>query len=136
MARIQLTLPEHFEFSSQHTVRVTDLNYGNHLGNDRLLALLHQARVEYIIYLGANSELDFFGTSLIMADVGIQFKAEAFLNDTLTIAVAHTNISRVGFELYYKVTRGETLIATAKTGMVCFDYKAKKISPVPQLLKD
>ncbi|MGB0167367.1 MAG: thioesterase, partial [Luteibaculum sp.] len=68
MGRIKIELPPKFQFGTEITVRVGDLNYGNHLGNDSLLALLHQARVEYIKFLGAQSELDFFGSSLIMAD--------------------------------------------------------------------
>ena len=33
-------------FISTQTVRIADINYGNHLGHDRLVSLLHQARVE------------------------------------------------------------------------------------------
>ncbi|MGB0166212.1 MAG: thioesterase family protein, partial [Luteibaculum sp.] len=40
-------------------------------------------------------------------------------------------ISRVGFELIYRVSCADKDIAVAKTGMVCFDYKNKKVMPVP-----
>ena len=33
MGRVKLELPETFSFSTELTVRVTDLNYGGHLGN-------------------------------------------------------------------------------------------------------
>jgi hypothetical protein len=45
MPRLKLELPAGFPFRTTLTVRVTDLNYGNHLGNDALLGLLHEARV-------------------------------------------------------------------------------------------
>jgi len=34
MARIKILLPEHFSFSCSIPIRITDLNYGNHVGND------------------------------------------------------------------------------------------------------
>jgi acyl-CoA thioesterase FadM len=38
------------------------------------------------------------------------------------------------FDLFYYVTRksDQKLIALAKTNMVCFDYKEKKMKDVPQ----
>ena len=46
MARIKLTLPERFPFTTTIPIRITDLNYGGHVGNDTVLALLHEARVQ------------------------------------------------------------------------------------------
>ena len=48
MARIKLDLPERFPFSTELRVRITDVNYGGHMGNDSLLGLLHEARVRFL----------------------------------------------------------------------------------------
>ena len=48
MARIKIAVPPQFTFSTQIPVRITDINYGGHLGNDALLALLHEARVQFL----------------------------------------------------------------------------------------
>ncbi|MEC9409439.1 MAG: hypothetical protein VYD52_03175, partial [Pseudomonadota bacterium] len=48
MARVNLELPDVFTFSTHLTVRVSDINYGNHLGNDRMISLLHEARLRYL----------------------------------------------------------------------------------------
>ena len=95
MSRVKVNLPASFQFSANYTVRVSDLNYGNHLGNDRLLSILHQARIDFISHLCNGSELDFFGVSLIMADVVINYQNEAFLNDLLTIDMALANPTRL-----------------------------------------
>lgn len=131
MARIKLTLPERFSFLTTVSVRIGDVNYGNHLGNDAVLSLVHEARMQYLNSLGL-TELDFGGVGLIMADAAIEFKAEAFYGDVLTIAVAAAGFSRAGFDLYYKLTKGDAVIALAKTGMICFDYKARRVSSVPE----
>ncbi|MBB1283692.1 thioesterase family protein [Flavisolibacter sp. BT320] len=132
MARIKLSLPENFQFFTHLPVRITDINYGNHLGNDAVLGLLHEARMQFLKAAGY-SELDLTGVGLIMADVAIEFKAEAFYGDVLTAFVAAGDFSKIGFDLYYKLVKGETetVVAVAKTGMVCFDYKKRKVAAVP-----
>ena len=62
MPRIRLELPDRFHFRTSLTVRVTDLNYGRHLGNDAVLGLLHEARVRFLRSLGY-AELDVEGVS-------------------------------------------------------------------------
>jgi len=135
MARIKLSLPESFSFSTTLPVRITDLNYGGHVGNDTILTLLHEARVQYLKSLGY-SELHFAGASLIMADVAIEFKAELFYGDVLTAYVAAGEFTRVGFDLYYELLvekeGKEVTIAAAKTGMICFNYDTRKVVAVPQ----
>ena len=142
MARIKLAIPEHFSFSTTIPIRITDLNYGNHLGNDALLSIIHEGRMQYLKNHGF-TEMQFDTASLIMSDAGIEFKSEAFYGDTLTVWVTAGEFSRVGFDLFYKLTKEsdekEVIVALAKTGMICFDYKNRKITPVPeralQLLK-
>ena len=131
MSRIQVNFPEKHIFSTEIKVRITDLNYGGHLGNDSMLALLHEARVRYLKHFGY-SEMDVEGTGIIMADVAVQFKTEAFYAERLTIAIAVGDFSRVSFDIYYKVSSGRRDVAIAKTGIVFFNYEKKKVAAVPE----
>lgn len=131
MSRIQVNFPEKHIFSTEIKVRITDLNYGGHLGNDSMLALLHEARVRYLKHFGY-SEMDVEGTGIIMADVAIQFKTEAFYAERLTIEIAVGDFSRVSFDIYYKVSSGNREVAIAKTGIVFFNYEKKKVAAVPE----
>lgn len=132
MPRIKIDLPTQFSFFTTIPVRITDLNYGAHVGNDALLSFIHEARVQFLKSFGY-TELEFAGTSLIMADVSIVYKAESFYGDVLKIYVAAGDFTRVGFDLYYRLVKGdnEATVAEAKTGMVCYDYKARKVVAVP-----
>jgi acyl-CoA thioesterase FadM len=71
-----------------------------------------------------------------MADVAIEFKAEAFYGDNLFVSVTASDFTRAGFDLVYLLEKQQdnntVTIAIAKTGMVCFDYTAKKIAALPQ----
>ena len=146
MARIKIDLPEAFPFSISIPVRITDLNYGNHVGNDTVLSLIHEARMQFLLQFGY-TEMEFAGIGLIMADAAIEFKNELFYGETLIVSVACAGFSKVSFELYYKlekvlqqvpsinasVSTGDkkVIVAAAKTGMVCFDYDRKKIVTIP-----
>src|ERR1700761_5797489 len=122
MPRTKLTLPAAFSFSTEIPVRITDLNYGGHVGNDSILSIIHEIRVQFLRHHGY-TELDIAGVGLIMADVAIEFRSELFYGNSIRASVAASEFSRVGFELYYKLERasGEKWItvAVARTGMVC-----------------
>lgn len=132
MARVKLQLPETFSFTTQIPVRITDINYGGHVGNDSILSLLHEARMQFLAAAGY-TEMNVEGVGLIMADAEIEFKGEAFYGEILTAAVAAGDFTRVGFVLYYKLVKGEAEIpiVRAKTGMICFDYGKRKVVSVP-----
>ena len=134
MSRVKIVLPDSFHFSTTIPVRITDINYGNHLGNDAVLSFIHEARVQFLKSYDLQ-ELKFFGAGLIMSDAAIEFKNEAFYGDQLKIYVAASDASRIGFNLYYKIVVGseenEKNIAFAKTGMICYDYNLKKVVPLP-----
>ena len=75
MARIKIELPKDFIFSYSMPVRITDLNYGNHVGNDRYLSYLQEARMAWLAGMGY-TELELAGTGLIMSNAMIEFKRE------------------------------------------------------------
>ncbi|MBC8206582.1 MAG: thioesterase family protein [Kiritimatiellales bacterium] len=137
MTRIKLELPETFPFSTELTVRITDLNYGGHLGNADTLVLIHEARVRFLKSYGY-SEIDIEGYGTIMLDAVIQFKAQAFASDVLIAEVAAADFSRLGCDIYYRLTNKETgvVVAVAKTGISVFDYEnQKRISPPEAFVK-
>lgn len=135
MARIKLTLPEQKIFSTEIAVRITDINYGNHVGNDALVSIVHEARMQWLTSLNY-TELKIENAALIMADLAVEYKAESFYGDNLSVAISIGEISKVSFEIYYEIitVRNDKtlLIAKAKTGMVCYDYEAKKVTNIPE----
>ena len=136
MNRVKIDLPNNFHYETQLTIQITDLNYGGHMGNDRLLAYLHEARVRFLESMNY-TELDVEGASLIMADSAIAYKSEGFHKDVLKIHVAVGEIGTAGFELFYKVDEVSSgrLVAEAKTGMVFFDYTDRKVISTPEAFK-
>src|SRR5262249_46003571 len=134
MARIKIELPEKFSFETIIPIRITDLNYGHHVGNDTILSILHEARVQYLRHYDLD-ELDLAGIGLIMSDVAIEFKNEIFYGEKIIASVTVSEISKFLFDVYYKLEKENNdkriLVAIAKTGMVCYDYTAKKVASMP-----
>jgi acyl-CoA thioester hydrolase len=136
MARIKVELPEQFSFSTTITIRITDLNYGGHVGNDTILSLIHEGRVQFLKQFGLE-ELKFAGAGLIMGDVAIEFKNESFHGDEIRVWVTAAEFTKVSFDLFYKLEKinGEP-VAFAKTGMICYDYGKKKVVAIPEGVKE
>ena len=137
MSRIQLDAPETYPFRTEIDVRITDINYGNHLGNDSVLSILHEARVRWLASKGF-SEVDIGGCGVILADTAILFKNEVFYPATLACEVAAADVARSSFDLYYRVCRVEdgARVAEAKTGMIGFDYERKKPVRLPDRFRE
>lgn len=111
-------------------VRVGDINYGGHLGHDRLITLLHQARCDFLAACNA-SERECFGVALIMRRMTVDYLAEAFFGDRLEIIMSVSEIRPTRFLLSYQVVRGSTTVASATSQMVAFDYARRRVVRLP-----
>lgn len=130
MARIHIELPATLPFATEIPVRITDINYGGHLGNDALLGLIHEARCRFFQHFGFK-ETNIAGAGILMTDVVITYRKEVFHGDVLRFEVGATDLQRSGCDIVYRVTRAGEVTAEAKTGIVFFDYQARKIVRMP-----
>lgn len=132
MARIQLHFQGVVVYNTRLQIRVSELNYGNHLGNDSLLGLMQEARVQYFNSLN-QTEKDFYGVGIIMSDVAVVYKSEGFAGNDIQFELALSDFSPKGFDMYYNIYNHTTQkqLAVAKTGIVCFDYSLRKTVNLP-----
>lgn len=137
MARIKIDLPPTFHFVHRFTIRLAQINYGNHLGNEQILLMAHEARERFFNSLGL-TEMDLGGAALIQSDAAIVYSSEGKFKDEIDVYLVIDDMSRVAFDVCYLFrnrTNGKEL-ARAKVGLVCFDYSTKKVQAVPALFKD
>lgn len=138
MTRIKIKIPQPIIATFIIPVRITDINYGNHVGNDAFVSIIHEARMQWLHEHGY-TELNIEGAGLIMSDLVVEFKNESFYGDQVEVKLSAGEKSRVSFELYYQLSakrNNETLLlANAKTGMICYDYNAKKVLAIPEQLR-
>lgn len=132
MARVKLLELPDYGHVTELIVRVTDLNYGNHLGNDALVGLLHEARARWLTTLGVSERDLGTGTGIIQTDLVVNYRAEAHGGDILRLYTHCIACSRAGFRLAQRVARGETTVALAETGFLAYDYAAGRRGRVPE----
>jgi acyl-CoA thioesterase FadM len=133
MERIEVDWPDPVVFTTELDIRITDINYGGHLGNDRLLSLVHEARVRFLVSHGW-SELDVDGVGVIMTDAAMQFRSEIFYGSKVCIDLGIAIQRRVRFTLLYGLRDVETgdELARVRTGMAFFDYAARRAVRAPR----
>lgn len=132
MGRIKLQIPDKFIFSTVVPIRITDLNYGGHLGNDSVLSIVHEARVRFLNHLGY-SELDIGGSGIIMVDALVNYRSEGFYGEMLKVEVTVNDFSGMGCDFIYLITNSKTgkEVARVKTGIVFYDYENRRKQKVP-----
>lgn len=131
--RIKLVIPEEAPLFTTHFILgVADMNYGNHLGNDRVLTLAHETRLRYMAEF-QETELSFCGAALIMADAAIQYKGQGFMGDELKADLWLTNPTGFGFDLFVQLQHNQgSEVARIKSAMLFYDYEKNKIAKAPQ----
>ena len=137
MPRVRLDLPDRFLFSTDVALRVSDINYGGHLGNDAVLALAQEARVRFLRSHGW-SEKDVAGVGIIMTDAVVVYRSEAFHGDILTIDVAVEDLQQLGCDFLFRMVNKDSgrEVARVKTGIAFFDYTRHRPAPVPDIFRE
>lgn len=129
MNRIKLSIPDPFSFSTSMQIRVTDINYGNHVGNDTILSILQEARQQFLASKGY-TELDVEGYGLIMADAVVEYKKEIKYPNNILVSAHAQDFDKMGFDIFYKIeligSEEPVLAVKAKSGMMLYDYNTQK----------
>ncbi len=137
MNRLKIKLPAYFSFSTNLTIRLSDLNYGGHVGNDAILTIIQEGRQQFLQSKGFE-ELNIDGNGLIMVDAMIEYKKELNYADSILVSVIAIDFDKMGFDFYYKIElikEDQLILSTrAKTGMLLYDYINKKKVPLTDKL--
>ena len=129
MAKTNIPKLENFPFSTILKLRITDINYGGHLGNDALLGLLHEARLQFLNTYGKATEMDCCGAGLIMLNIQVDYKAEGRYSDEIEIFVAIKDVGKTQFDMVYQLinVKNQKVVANAVSTMAFFDYKRHRV---------
>lgn len=114
-------------------VRVGDINYGGHLGNDKALLIFHDARIKWLHLLGFSEDNIGDGRGIIMTEAHVYFRKEVFLYDRLYVDIeVKTNGNKV-FDLHYDVFRevDNVKVLEGDTRQLAFDYERRKVVSMP-----
>ena len=134
MARLTLQFPEdQFCYTTQLTVRITDINAGKHLANDSMISMISEARARFLFAYGI-AETSGDGSGIIVTDLATTYKAEAHARDALQFEVGVMDFNKYGGDIIFRITRPADgkLIAMAKSGFVFYDYVQSRVVAMPE----
>ena len=136
MSRVKIKLPEQVVFKTEITIQIADINYGQHQGNDRVLAFMQETRLRFFRSLGYQDELHIESIGTIQADAAIEYRGEAFYGDVLTCTLYLGDIGRRSIDFYYTLENKDNgrLVARGKTGIAFYDYQLTSTVNVPPAL--
>ena len=134
MPKTKIHKQDSYSFKTRIKIRVSDLNYGGHLGYDKILTMIHQARLELFKSWDV-TELDLgdHKTGIVAGDANINYLGEGFLHDTLLIEIQPMEIGAISFRLAHSISniKNGSSIALVDVGFVGFDYSKRAASRLP-----
>lgn len=136
MGRVEIELPETFNYSIELPILISHINRGDHLGNESLIALLNEARVQFMAARGVNEYRE-KGYLFVNADLAVIYQSEGKYGERLKVEVCAGGFHRCGCDIIYKVTEAVSgrEIALAKTAHLMFDPIQGKAVQAPASLK-
>ncbi len=132
MARLKLEFPEdQYCYSTQLSVRATDINAANHLGNESMISMISEARALFLFEHGV-CETEADRTAIIVTDLATTYHAESHARDQLLFEVGVMDFNKYGGDITFRITRlrDQTLVAMAKSGFVFFNYTSSQVVPM------
>ena len=139
MARIQLEFPEPVIFKTELGIRVDDINYGGHVGNDRFLTLVQEARIRMFRAMGYRNEASIEeGRGIIVTDAALIYKSELFLGDEIQVEIGIADEKKFAVDIYYRITNlsNGKISALVKTAALSYNYVNRTIVPFPEYFFD
>jgi acyl-CoA thioester hydrolase len=136
MAHVVLVEQEQYAFHYPVRIEPRHLSIGNHLGSDNLIVLASAARADVFHSMGL-TEVDLGDgvTGIIIADIVVTFKAEAFLHDEIVVDTDFGAFTGHSFKAFQRIRKGDKVLAIAETGLVTLNYRSRKIARVPERLR-
>lgn len=130
-------MPKKSLFIYRDKVRYADCDMHQHMNHAAYFSFFEQARVEFWQNLGLKVGPDFHSIPFIIAAAHCDYKAPAYLNDDIAIALKVTHVGTKSFRLDCEMRNAQTneLLAEGYTVQVMFDYQKGGSVPIPEGLK-
>lgn len=115
-------------------VRIGDINYGGHMGNEAALLLFQDARIRFLESIGFSEKFIGDRAGIILSEAHVYFRKEIYLHDELRADVAVAEVTTSSFEMKYSIKRtGDGAeVLNGSTKLIAFDYERKKVTRLPE----
>ena len=123
-------------FIFYYTVKQEDLNYGNHVGNERALLFFQWTRESFLRQNNLSETNIGDGSGFIQVEATVQYKKQLFLDQKIEVRITKIEIKGLKIIFEYEIYTGKELAITGTATILAYNYEEQKIKKIPAKFKE
>ena len=123
-------------FIFYYTVKQEDLNYGNHVGNERALLFFQWTRESFFRQNNLSETNIGDGSGFIQVEATVQYKKQLFLDQKIEVRITKIEIKGLKIIFEYEIYTGKELAITGTATVLAYNYEEQKIKKIPAKFKE
>ena len=123
-------------FIFYYTVKQEDLNYGNHVGNERALLFFQWTRESFLRQNNLSETNIGDGSGFIQVEATVQYKKQLFLDQKIEVRITKIEIKGLKIIFEYEIYSGKDLAITGTATVLAYNYEEQKIKKIPANFKE
>ena len=123
-------------FKFNYTIKQEDLNYGNHVGNERALLFFQWTRESFLRQNNLSETNIGDGSGFIQVEATVQYKKQLFLNQKIEVRITKIEIKGLKIIFEHEIYSGEDLVIIGTVTVLAYNYEEQKVKKVPANFKE
>ena len=123
-------------FTFYYTIKQEDLNYGNHVGNERALLFFQWARESFLRQNNLSETNIGDGSGLIQVEATVQYKKQLFLEQKIEVRIIKIEIKALKIIFEYEIYSEQDIAITGTATVLAYNYEEQKVKKVPADFKE
>ena len=123
-------------FIFYYTTKQEDLNYGNHVGNERALLFFQWTRESFLRQNNLSETNIGDGSGFIQVEATVQYKKQLFLDQKIEVRITKIEIKGLEIIFEYEIYTGKELAITGTATVLAYNYEEQKIKKIPAKFKE
>ena len=123
-------------FIFYYTVKQEDLNYGNHVGNERALLFFQWTRESFLRQNNLSETNIGDGSGFIQVEATVQYKKQLFLDQKIEVRITKIEIKGLKIIFEYEIYTEKELAITGTATVLAYNYEEQKIKKIPAKFKE
>ena len=123
-------------FIFYYTIKQEDLNYGNHVGNERALLFFQWTRESFLRQNNLSETNIGDGSGFIQVEATVQYRKQLFLDQKIEVRITKIEIKGLKIIFEYEIYSGKDLAITGTATVLAYNYEEQKIKKIPANFKE
>ena len=123
-------------FIFYYTIKQEDLNYGNHVGNERALLFFQWTRESFLRQNNLSETNIGDESGFIQVEATVQYKKQLFLDQKIEVRITKIEIKGLKIIFEYEIYTGKELAITGTATVLAYNYEEQKIKKIPAKFKE